>query len=91
LVEVLVNTGKETLTGSIQLPGPDDQHGRSGAQRGLRGSAFSSVDRDIARGGGGDESYVRGHHGTIGVPNAQTVVSNPSGTQLLVLATTRMR
>jgi hypothetical protein len=84
-VEV-VNTSKETLTGSIQLPGATmsmvvPQPGAAYAavpSAPLTGTSPGAVvAMNVAAGG---------ITATIGVPNAQTVVSNPAGTELLVFS-----
>lgn len=84
-VEV-VNTTKETLTGSIQLPGstmsmvvPQPGAGYAAVPSApLTGTSPGAVvAMNLASGG---------ITATIGVPNAQTVVSNPNGTQLLVFS-----
>lgn len=84
-VEV-VNTIKETLTGSIQLPGstmsmvvPQPGAGYAAVPSApLTGTSPGAlVAMNLTSGG---------ITATIGVPNAQTVVSNPSGTELLVFS-----
>jgi len=82
----VVNTAKETLTGTIQLPGsttsivvPQPAAGYaavpSAAQNGT--SAGAVVALNLTSGG---------ITATISVPNAQTVVSNPNGTQVLAFS-----
>ena len=84
-VEV-VSTTKETTTGSIQLPGPTTSIAVPQAAVGyaavptapLNGSSPGAVvEMNLTAGG---------ITATIGVPNAQTVISNSSATQLLVFS-----
>jgi hypothetical protein len=82
----VVNTAKETLTGAIQLPGsttsivvPQPGAGYaavpSAAQNGTSPGAVVAL--NLSSGG---------ITATISVPNAQTVVSNPNGTQVLAFS-----
>lgn len=82
----VINSKTETLTGSIQLAGPTTSMVALGTGFGyaavpsavLNGSAPGAVEvMNIA--GGGIKA-------TISVPNAQTVVANPDGSQLLVFS-----
>ncbi len=84
-VEV-VNTIKETLTGSIQLPGSTmsmvvPQPGAGYAAVPSAPLAGTSPGALVAM-----NLTSGGITATIGVPNAQTVVSNSSGTELLVFS-----
>lgn len=82
----IVSTTRESETGSIQLPGPTTSIVAPQAAVGyaavpsapLTGSAPGAVVEMNLTGG----SIIT----TINVPNAQTVVSNPGGTQLLVFS-----
>jgi hypothetical protein len=84
-VEV-VNTVKESATGSIQLAGPTTSIAEPNS-----GVAFAAVPSapltGAAPGAVVEMNLVSGATtATIGVPSAQTVVSNPSGTQLLAFS-----
>lgn len=82
----VINSKTETLTGSIPLAGPTTSMVALGTGFGyaavpsaaLNGSAPGAVEVMNIAGGG-----IRA---TISVPNAQTVVANPDGTQLLVFS-----
>jgi hypothetical protein len=82
----VINTTKETLTGSIQLPGPTTSMAVPDSTTGyaavpsapLTGSAPGAVvEMNLASGG---------ISATIGVPNAQTVIANSDGSQLLAFS-----
>ncbi len=82
----VVNTLKQTLTGSIPLPGPTISMVALAT-----GSGYAAVPSAPLIGSGPGAVVVMNLTtgaltATIGVPNAQTVVSNPPGTQLLVFS-----
>lgn len=84
-VEV-VNTAKETNTGAIQLPGPTMSIAEPTSS-----VAFAAVPNAVLNGsspGAVVEMNLTngGITATIGVPGAQTVVSNPTGTQVLAFS-----
>jgi len=84
-VEV-VSTTKETLTGSIQLPGPTTSI--AVPQSGVGYAAVPSAPLNGSSPGAVVEMNLTAGSitATIGVPNAQTVISNSSATQLLVFS-----
>jgi hypothetical protein len=84
-VEV-VSTTKETLTGSIQLPGPTTSI--AVPQSGVGYAAVPTAPLNGSSPGAVVEMNLTsgGVTATISVPNAQTVISNSSATQLLVFS-----
>lgn len=84
-VEV-VSTTKETLTGSIQLPGPTTSI--AVPQSGVGYAAVPTAPLNGPSPGAVVEMNLTsgGVTATISVPNAQTVISNSSATQLLVFS-----
>jgi hypothetical protein len=84
-VEV-VSTTKETTTGSIQLPGPTTSI--AVPQSGVGYAAVPSAPLNGSSPGAVVEMNLTagGITATIGVPNAQTVIANPSAAQLLVFS-----
>jgi hypothetical protein len=84
-VEV-VSTTKETLTGSIQLPGPTTSI--AVPQSGVGYAAVPTASLNGSSPGAVVEMNLTsgGVTATISVPNAQTVISNSSATQLLVFS-----
>lgn len=82
----VVNTTKETLTGSIQLPGATTS--MAVPQPGIGYAAVpTAILTGSPQGALVEMNLTSGAiTATISVPNAQTVVSNPSGTQLLVFS-----
>jgi hypothetical protein len=84
-VEV-VSTTKETTTGSIQLPGPTTSI--AVPQSGVGYAAVPTAPLNGSSPGAVVEMNLTagGITATIGVPNAQTVISNSSATQLLVFS-----
>jgi hypothetical protein len=78
----VVGTEKETLTGSIQLPGPTTSI--VAPQSAVGYAAVPSAPLIGLPPGGVVEMNLTsgGITATISVPNAQTVVSNPGGSQL---------
>jgi hypothetical protein len=84
-VEV-VRTTKETLTGSIQLPGPTTSI--AVPQSGVGYAAVPTAPLNGSSPGAVVEMNLTfgGVTATISVPNAQTVISNSSATQLLVFS-----
>jgi hypothetical protein len=84
-VEV-VSTTKETLTGSIQLPGPTTSI--AVPQSGVGYAAVPTAPLNGSSPGAVVEMNLAsgGVTATISVPNAQTVISNSSATQLLVFS-----
>ena len=84
-VEV-VSTTKETTTGSIQLPGPTTSI--AVPQSGVGYAAVPSAPLNGSSPGAVVEMNLTfgGITATISVPNAQTVISNSSATQLLVFS-----
>jgi len=82
----VVNTINETLTGTIQLPGPTTSIIAPQAQVG-----YAAVPNAVVNGsapGGVVEMNLSsgGITATISIPSAQTVVSNSDGSQLLVFS-----
>jgi hypothetical protein len=82
----VVNTKTEALTGSIQLPGPT-----SSMVALATGSGYAAVPTATLIGSPPGAVVAMnlmsgGITATIGVPNAQTLVAYPSGTQLLVFS-----
>jgi hypothetical protein len=80
----VVNSKMETATGSIQLPGPTTSMVVLAG-----GSAYAAVPAAALHGVAPGAVVVvnlasGGTTATIGVPNAQTLVASPDGTQLLV-------
>ena len=84
-VEV-VSTTKETLTGSIQLPGPTTSI--AVPQSGIGYAAVPTAPLNGSSPGAVVEMNLTsgGVTATISVPNAQTVISNSNATQLLVFS-----
>ena len=84
-VEV-VSTTKETLTGSIQLPGPTTSI--AVPQSGVGYAAVPTASLNGSSPGAVVEMNLTsgGVTATISVPKAQTVISNSSATQLLVFS-----
>jgi hypothetical protein len=84
-VEV-INTTKETSTGSIQLPGPTTSI--AVPQSGVGYAAVPTAPLNGSSPGAVVEMNLTagGITATIGVPNAQTVISNSSASQLLVFS-----
>jgi hypothetical protein len=84
-VEV-VSTRKETLTGNIQLPGPTTSI--AVPQSGVGYAAVPTAPLNGSSPGAVVEMNLTfgGVTATISVPNAQTVISNSSATQLLVFS-----
>ncbi|MGA9392049.1 MAG: hypothetical protein WBV69_16580 [Candidatus Sulfotelmatobacter sp.] len=82
----VVGTAKETLTGSIQLPGPTTSI--VAPQSAVGYAAVPSAPLIGLPPGGVVEMNLTsgGITATISVPSAQTVVSNPGGSQLLVFS-----
>jgi hypothetical protein len=82
----VVNTSKETVTGTIQLPGPTISMAVPNPNVGY--AAVPNAPLNGAPNGGVVEMNLTTPAVTaiISVPNAQTVVTNPSGTQLLVFS-----
>ena len=84
-VEV-VNSKTETLTGSVQLPGPSTSMVAPGT-----GYGYAAVPNAVLNGSAPGAVVVMnltsgGIAATINVPNAQTVVASPDGTELLVFS-----
>jgi DNA-binding beta-propeller fold protein YncE len=82
----VINSKMETSTGNIQLPGPTTSMVVLAS-----GSAYAAVpaaaQHEVAPGAVVVESLSSGTTAaTISVPNAQTVVASPDGTQLLVFS-----
>ena len=82
----VTNTKTEASTGSVQLPGPT-----SSLAIPVDGSGYAAVPAAPLTGQTMGAVVAMnltsgGVLATIGVPNAQTVVSNPAGTQLLVFS-----
>lgn len=82
----VTNTKTLSSTGSIQLPGPTTSMAIP-----LDGSAYAAVPSAPLTGTSPGAVVAMnltsgGVEATIGIPSAQTVVSNPSGTQLLVFS-----
>jgi hypothetical protein len=82
----VVNTSKETVTGTIQLPGPTISMAVPNPEVGY--AAVPSAPLNGSPNGGVVVMNLTSPSVTavISVPNAQTVVSNPSGTVLLVFS-----
>jgi hypothetical protein len=82
----VVNTAKETSTGAIQLPGPTTSMAAPSA--GLGFAAVPSAQLNASAPGAVVEMNLTtgAITATISVPNAQTVVSNSNGAQLLVFS-----
>src|ERR1700722_6274615 len=82
----VVNSNKETLTGTIQLAGPTTSMVALG-----NGFGYAAVPGAVLNGFAPGAVTVMnmasgGITATISVPNAQTVVASPDGTTLLVLS-----
>jgi hypothetical protein len=84
-VEV-VNTTKESLTGSIQLPGPTTSMAVPVPSAGYAAVPSAPLNGTSPGAVVAMNLTSGGITATIGVPNAQTVVSNPSGTQVLAFS-----
>ncbi len=82
----VVNTLKETLTGSVQLPGATTSI--VAPQEGVAYAAVPAATINGSPAGGLIEINLASGatSGTISVPGAQTVVSNSDGSQLLVFS-----
>lgn len=82
----VVNTSKETVTGTIQLPGSTISMAVPNSTVGY--AAVPSAPLNGSPNGGVVVMNLTtpGVTAVIGVPNAQTVVSNPDGTVLLVFS-----
>jgi hypothetical protein len=82
----VVNTTKETLTGSIQLP--DATTSMVAPQPSLGFAAVPAASLNGSSPGAVMQMNLTtgGITATIGVPGAQTVVSNPTGSQLLAFS-----
>jgi len=82
----VINTAKESLTGTIQLPGPT-----TSMVVPVLGAGYAAVPSAALNGTSPGAVVVMnltsgGVSATINVPSAQTVVSNPSGTQVLAFS-----
>jgi hypothetical protein len=84
-VEV-VSTTKETLTGSIQLPGPTTSIAVPQSGVGYAAVPTASLNGSSPGAVVGMNLASGGVTAAISVPNAQTVISNSSATQLLVFS-----
>jgi DNA-binding beta-propeller fold protein YncE len=82
----VVNTAKETVSGTIQLPGSTISMAVPNSTVGY--AAVPSAPLNGAPNGAVVEMNLTSPSitATISVPNAQTVVSNPAGTELLVFS-----
>jgi hypothetical protein len=80
----IVNTTRESNTGSIQLTGTTTSMAVPNASVGYAAVPSAPINGQPAGGVVEMNLASGGVTATFSVPNAQTVVSNPSGTQLLV-------
>jgi hypothetical protein len=82
----VVNTAKESLTGSIQLPGPSNSIVAPNTSVGFA-AVPNATQIGESPGGIVEMNLTSGAiSATISVPSAQTVISNSTGTQLLVFS-----